>query len=334
LVKSALLAGSVAIVGGCVVRVGPEYGYHRRYYDPYYVPPPAVYVAPPAPVVVSEQPVAVAAPQADPALQQLVAPIALYPDPLIADILPAATYPDQVQQANQWVAANPGAPQEAIDAQNWAPSIKAMVHYPTVLNYMASQPGWTSSLGSAFSENQANVFEAIQDLRLQARNSGNLNSTVYMDVIPDGATISIQPADPAVIYVPAYDPVLVYRGPYVITYGPRFVTGPWLVGGVDWYGGIIFVGDWHGGWLWGPGGWHRDYYFHGYDHRWARDDRWGPRPFVDRAHWAFRPEVGAHGGFRPIVRAPERMSQIHAQNQRAQTHNESMRGRRPEDERR
>lgn len=324
LIRSSLLGATIAIIGGCVVRVGPpEYVYHRQYETVYAPAPPVVVES--APPVVVETPAPVVSTQTDPALQQLVAPIALYPDVLIASILPACTYPDQVLSANQWVQSNPGAPQDAIDSQNWDPSIKALAHYPTVLNYMATQPDWVRSLGSAFSENQANVFAAIQDLRAQARNNGNLTSTAYTDVVADGATISIQPADPAYIYVPTYDPVLVYQAPYTIVYGPRFYVGPWFVQGVDWYGGVVFVGSWHGGWLWGPGGWHRDYYFHGYDHRWGHDDRWGPRPFVDRAHWAVRPELHEHGGFRPVVRTDERASVVRAQNAHIQERNAEIR---------
>jgi len=315
IIRGSLLAASLAIIGGCVVRVGPPVYVYRQPYQPVYVPAPVV-VETPAPVV---------SVQADPALQQLVAPIALYPDVLIASILPACTYPDQVMAANQWVQGNPGAPQAAIDAQDWDPSIKALAHYPTVLNYMATQPDWVRSLGSAFSENQANVFAAIQDLRVEARNNGNLASTPYLDVVTDGATISIQPADPAYIYVPTYDPVLVYEGPYAIVYGPRFYVGPWFVQGVDWYGGVVFVGDWHGGWAYGPGGWRRDYYYRGYYNHWGHNDRWGPRPFVGRAAWAVRPEMREHGGFRPVVRTPERASQIRAQNVRA-TANYNARG--------
>ena len=321
-----LLAAALAVTSGCVVRVGPPvYGYYRPapvYYRPYYGPP-AVVVAP-APVVV-EPAVPMAAAQANPALQQLVAPVALYPDPILAILFPASTYPDQVFQANQFVQSNPNAAPAEIDAQNWDPSVKALAHYPTVLNYLATQPDWTRSLGSAFSENQANVFEAVQDLRAQARNNGNLNSLVYLDVVTDGPTISIQPADPASIYFPVYDPVLVYQGPYVITYGPSYFVGPWLVQGVDWGDGVVFVGDWHGGWLYGPGGWRRDPYFHGYDHRWGHDDRWGPRPFVDRSHWAVRPEMREHGGFRAVARDTARVGHIQAQNQHAQARNADIR---------
>jgi hypothetical protein len=286
-----------------VVVVGPQ---------PVVVEPPAVEVEPAAPEAAAE---------ADPAIQQLVAPIALYPDPILAIVLPASTYPDQVQEANAWVQGNPNASPEDIDSQNWDPSIKGLAHYPTVLNYMASELDWTKSLGSAFSENQANVFEAIQDLRAEAKNNGNLTSTQYLDVVADGTTISIQPANPAVMYIPTYDPVLVYQGPYVMTWGPSFVVGPWLVEGVNWDGGAIFVGDWHGGWVYGDGGWRRDHYFHGYDHRWGHDDRWGRRPYVDRGHWANRHEMREHGGFRGVHRSEERGRAVHARNEEhARTH--------------
>lgn len=330
-----LLAASLAMAGGCSLSIAPPVIGLRPpdFYAPYYGPPqvvvqaaqPQVDVEPPT--VVAEPSAPVASAQADPALQQLVAPIALYPDPILADVLPASTYPDQVQQANQFVQSNPNASPADIDSQAWDPSIKALAHYPSVLGYMASQPDWVQSLGSAFCENQANVFEAIQDLRAQARNNGNLNSLVYLDVVADGPTISIQPADPATIYFPVYDPVLVYQGAYSITYGPSYDVGPWLEQGVDWDGGVVFVGDWHGGWLYGTDGWRRDHYFHGYDHRWGHDDRFGRRPYVDRAHWANRSEMREHGGLRAVARTAERTSHIRAQNQRAQVRNADIRNR-------
>jgi uncharacterized protein DUF3300 len=277
-------------------------------------PPPVVYYAPPpqpvyAPAPPAEPPPAAAPAEADPALQELVAPIALYPDPLLAVVLPASTYPDQVEQAAQWQQANPYA-MEMIDQQPWDPSVKALAHYPSVLGYMASQPQWTQSLGSAFSDNQANVFEAIQDLRTEAVNNGSLVTTDQMVVVQDGATISLQPANPAMIYVPTYDPVLVYQGRYGITYGVGFVAGGWLVQGVDWDGGVVFVGDWHGGWAYDRYGWHRDHYWHGYDrdHYWHRDDRWGRRPYVDRSRWYHRE------GFRAVQRSEERRRAVEEHN--------------------
>jgi uncharacterized membrane protein YgcG len=306
LVRGSLVGGVLAVIGGCTIVVGPPVYQVRQAPAVVYTQPAP---PPPAPVVTTA---------ADPALQQLVAPIALYPDPLIANILPGCTYPDQVMGANEWVQSHPNPAPGDIEAQDWDPSIKALAHYPTVLSYMAGQPDWMKSLGSAFSENQANVFAAIQDLREQAKNNGNLTSNAYADVVVDGPTISIQPTDPTVIYVPSYDPVLVYQAPFVITYGPSFVVGPWFVQGVDWYGGVVFVGDWHGGWAYGSWGWRRDPYFHGYYNHWGHNARWGPRPFVARDRWAYRPEAR---GFRPVVRSPERMAVVHSQNERAAAQN-------------
>lgn len=318
-----VLLAALVILGGCTVTVVPrgEYVVRPR---PYYAPAPVVVVQPQPVATVTVAPVAEASAEPDAALQGLVAPIALYPDPLIAEILPACTYPDQVQAANQWVQANPNAAQADIDAQNWDPSIKSLAHYPTVLAYMAGEPQWMQSLGSAFSDNQANVFEAIQDLRVEAKNNGNLTSTMYMDVTTDGATVSIQPADPEVVYVPAYDPVLVYQGAAVITFGPRYASGVWLVQGVDWDGGVVFVGDWHGGWVYRDHGWFRDRLFHGYDHRWGHDDRWGRRPFVERDHWAVRHEVAVHGKFALVHRAPERVEHVQKQVEHARTVNKAV----------
>lgn len=277
------------VMAGCTVYAEPRPVYRRPVYYYYPPPPQPVYVAPP-PTYVAPPPAVVAAPQSDPALQQLLAPIALYPDPLLAVVLPAATFPDQVQAANQLVQANPNPPDPMIDAQPWDASVKALVRYPTVLAYMGNDPQWTSSVGSAFATNQQGVSAAIQDLRAQAQANGSLVSSPQATVISDNGLIAIQPTDPAYIYVPTYDPVLVYHGYYALGWGPRYATGVWLVNGWDWGGGVIVVGDWHGGWAYDHG-WHRDPYWHGYPRAayWHRDARWGPPPHF--AHYAVRHDM-------------------------------------------
>ena len=302
ILRIGLLATALAGVGGCTVAVGPpppRYYYRTRvvytaqgpvyvrervYYDPAYQPepvynpPPPTYAPPAAPV---ESP---AAQQ----LQPLVAPIALYADPLIAVILPATTYPQQVQEANNWLASYPQPPEGAIDAQPWAPSIKALVHYPTVLHQLASDPNWTQSLGAAYTNQPADVMGAIQQMRAQAMAQGNLVNTQQQVIVQDGGIISIQPADPGQIYVPTYDPVVVYTSYRPLYWGPTwYATGPWLVDGVYWAGGVIFVGDWHGGYWFRDGRWGRDYGWHiDRDRYWAHDARWGAAPHVDRFAYA------------------------------------------------
>lgn len=304
-----VLAAGVAGMSGCVVRVGPpppRYYYRTRvvytasgpvyvrervYVDPYapaYYPPPAEQTAPqPAPApAVAESPAAAE-------LHPLVAPIALYPDPLIAVLLPASTYPQQIQDANAWLASNPNPPQYAIDSQPWEPSVKALIHYPSVLAQLARDPQWTESLGSAYINQQSDVMAAIQQMRAQAMAEGNLVDTPQQVVINDGGVIAIEPANPDVIYIPTYDPVLVYSGYHPLFFATiGYPIGPWFVNGIYWGGGVIFVGDWHGGYYYREGHWGRDYAWRGDRyHYWARDARFGPAPRVERGHYAFAHDV-------------------------------------------
>jgi hypothetical protein len=227
-------------------------------------------------------------------LQKLVAPIALYPDPLLAEVLAASTFPDKVQEAQQFVQANPTPSQPDIDSHDWPPSIKAMVHYPTALAMMANDMEWTQSLGAAFSNEQSDVMAAIQDLRVQAVNDGNLRSTPQQTVIVEGdPVVYIEPADPNVVFVPTYDPVVVYEQPTVIEFGSPYVTGIWFGHAFDWYGhGYYEVDDWRAGWGYGPDGWRRDRGYH-WDryHSWRHDDRWGRAPYDRRGHYAYRHDM-------------------------------------------
>ena len=287
--------GALASLGGCVIEVGqPGVAYY---------PPPAPPAQEPAP-----------APAADADMEQLVAPIALYPDPLLAVVLPASTYPDQIQAAAQWLSYNPSPDNYQIDQQPWDPSVKALVHYPSVLNYMNNDIDWTRSLGSAVAEQQPAVMAAVQDLRNQAYEAGNLRDTPEQRVVVEGdPIIYILPADPDFVYVPIYDPAVVYVQPFPIIFGPRFVTGVWFVNTFDWEHHYFYAGDWHGGWVRGDGGWRRDPYWHRpYYHAWARDGRWGPPPRVARDHWAVRHELARPGHefhpapthVRPFTRGP------------------------------
>ncbi len=216
---------------------------------------------------------------ADAALQQLVAPIALYPDPLLAVLLPASTYPDQIQQAAYWAQMNQGAPDAVIAQQPWDPSVQALVHYPSVLQYMNGDMQWTTSLGSAFASDQGSVMNAIQELRQQAYACGTLQSSPQMDVIVDGPVIYLQPANPDVICVPSYDAVYCYQRPEPLTFGVQYGVGVWLGFAFDWSDRSVYRGDWHEGWQPESGGWHR-----APDWRppqaqpWVRDASHGPPP--------------------------------------------------------
>jgi Protein of unknown function (DUF3300) len=155
-------------------------------------------------------------------LEQLVAPIALYPDPLLAQIMMASTYPLEVVEAARWVAAptkaalSADALQSALAAQNWDPSVKALTAFPQVLETMSDQLQWTEALGNAFLTEQAGVMAAVQNLRHQAMAAGTLKTTPQCDCVVEtnGSTISILPAEPEDIRVPVYGPEVYGDWPY------------------------------------------------------------------------------------------------------------------------
>jgi len=169
-------------------------------------------------------------------LDQLLGPIALYPDPLIAEILPASTLPTQIVLADRYVSA--GGDPNQIDQQPWDPSVQALARYPNVLQWMDQNLDWTTELGQAFLNQQQDVMDSIQRLRQSAYNLGNLQSTPQQQVINDGGYIEIVPVDPQLIYVPVYQPDQVYYqtaggGPF-ITFGIGFPIGLWLDCDFDW----------------------------------------------------------------------------------------------------
>ena len=140
-------------------------------------------------------------------LQQLVAPIALYPDALVAQILAAATYPAEIVEADRWMQSHPNLKGEElakeVDKQPWDPSVKALAQFPSVLENMDKNLSWTSSLGDAYANQQQDVTNAVQTLRQQAHKAGHLNSNEQEKVTTQGNTIVIEPANPEVVYVPA-----------------------------------------------------------------------------------------------------------------------------------
>jgi hypothetical protein len=161
------------------------------------------------------QPPAQAAQQTSDELQQLVAPIALYPDALVAQILAASTYPTQVVEADRWMQSHSNLRGEElaneVDKQDWDPSVKAMTQFPSVLQNMDKNLSWASSLGEAYLDQPQDVTDAVQTLREQARKAGHLQSNEQENVATQGNTIIIEPTDPQVVYVPAYDPWVVYE---------------------------------------------------------------------------------------------------------------------------
>ena len=225
--------------------------------------------APAAPQGDTEQP----APLSAKDLQQLVAPIALYPDALVAQVLGAATFPDQVAAASLWVAQNKSLTgdklMKAVDAQPWDPSVKALTQFPTVLDDLAKNLSWTSSLGEAYHLQSADVMTAVQTLRAQAKAAGNLKSGSQITVVQESPqTIVIQPTNPQVVYVPQYNPTVVYGTPYA---PPGYSTAAVVTTGLLAFGAGIAIGammnnsccgwgysywncNWHGGAVYYGGG--------------------------------------------------------------------------------
>ncbi len=166
-------------------------------------------------------------------LDQLLAPIALYPDSLIAQILMASTYPLEIVQADRFAQQNKNlkgeALTEALEQQAWDPSVKSLVNFPQVLMMMSEKLDRTQKLGDAFLANQRAVMDTIQSLRAKAQAAGNLKSTKEQTVIVEQKIIKIEPASPQVIYVPAYNPTVVYGAWPYPAYPPYYYYPPGYV---------------------------------------------------------------------------------------------------------
>lgn len=188
-------------------------------------------------------------------LDNLLAPIALYPDPLLAQVLPAATFVDQVDEAARWMRAYNNT--NAIDDQPWDVSVKAVAHYPSVLYMMSDQIDWTTSVGQAYVYQSTDVMTSIQRLRALAYSAGNLVTNQQQQVIVEGNYIRIDPFQPRFIYVPTYDPNIVYvrRSTYlggvspasIISFGIGLAIGAWLNSDWDWAGHRVYYHGWQGG---------------------------------------------------------------------------------------
>src|SRR5882724_8466805 len=205
------------------------------------------------------------APLTPEALQQLVAPIALYPDALVAQILAASTYPTQIVEANRWLQQHADLQGDKlakeVDKQDWDPSVKALTPFSSVLANLDTNLSWTSALGDAYYNQEQDVLDAVQVLRTRAKDAGNLQSTSQDTVTNQGPTIIIQPADPDVCYLPVYDPWLVYGAPIGIYPGYVYVSlidGPYISYGL----GIGIGGGFWGGFGWGWHSWGFDWRRH------------------------------------------------------------------------
>jgi len=183
-------------------------------------------------------------------LDVILGPIALYPDPLIAQILPASTFPDQLAQAADLIEQPGGA--GLIDSQDWDSSVKAVAYYPAVVNMLADKPEWTASLGQAFVDQPNDVMASIQRLRAKARLLGYLSSNRQQRVSVDSSGyITIVPNQAQYIYVPQYNPEVVYvqrsSSSNFISFGVGFLVGSWLNRDMDWNHHQVFYHGWSGG---------------------------------------------------------------------------------------
>ena len=171
-------------------------------------------------------------------LDNLLAPIALYPDPLLAQVLVAATFDDQIQDASQVLSA--GSANVSIDDQPWDDSVKAVAHYPKVLFTLAAQPDWTSAIGQAYVAQSTDVMNSIQRLRSMALAQGNLSSTQQQLVAVSDGAIQILPARAGFMFLPAYDPALAFSTSALISFGPALAVDASADDHIDWHAHHIF----------------------------------------------------------------------------------------------
>ncbi|HYX67807.1 MAG TPA: DUF3300 domain-containing protein [Terriglobales bacterium] len=191
-------------------------------------------------------------------LDSLVAPIALYPDPLLAQVLAASTYPLEIVQLQQWMDQNKGltgkALTDAVMQQNWDPSVQAMAVLPDVVKLLAGNIKWTTDLGNAFLAQENDVMNAVQRMRLKAQGKGQLKTTqqqtVETQVVESKTVVVIEPSSPDVVYVPSYDPMVVYGEP-AYAYPPMYYPPGYAVAGAA----ISFGVGMAIGAAWGGGGW-------------------------------------------------------------------------------
>jgi len=225
-------------------------------------------------------------------LQELVAPIALYPDALVAQILAASAYPTQIVEADRFLQQNPNlkgkALADAVDQQDWDPSVKALTQFPSVLTNMDKDLGWTSELGDANYNQPQDVMDAIQFMRQKAQQAGHLNSTPQQTVTNQGGTVVIQPENPQVVYVPEYDPELVYG--YPVPLWPGFypwwgISGPFISFGIG-FDLFPFFGF---GWGWPVWGFHWGF---------GGGLFFGGRPYAFHSHAFYDRNAYFHGNFR------------------------------------
>jgi hypothetical protein len=256
----------------------PQQGPPPAYQQQGAPPPDQQQQGPPPPPVAPQQ------------LDQLVQRIALYPDPLLAQVLTASTFPEEIPDAATWAQQHSGLNgdvlAQAIQSDNlpWDPSVLALLPFPTVLDMMARDPQFTNNLGNAVLTQKPDVMDAIQRMRRQARNYGYLAPNSYDNVVDNGGYLEIQPLNPALYYVPVYNPGVVFFAPRpgffvggairfgpVVTIGPAFGIFGWYGAGFGWGGHTILIDHRP----WGRTFYNRGFYVHPYAHSFARPV--GPR---------------------------------------------------------
>lgn len=247
-----VMFSSVALVfGDCPV--------YSRALSPLQTPSPTPQAASGDQPASSDQPAKIPPDQLD----SLVAPIALYPDPLLAQTLAASTYPLEIVQLQQWLEKNSKLKDKelanAVAKQSWDPSIQAMAALPDVVKRLADDIQWTTDLGNAFLAQQGEVMEAVQRMRKKAQDKGTLKSSeqqkVETKVIESKTVIVVEQADPQVVYVPAYNPTVVYGAP-IYAYPPIYYPPPgyYAAGMAISFGvGVAMGAMWSGGWGWNSG---------------------------------------------------------------------------------
>lgn len=256
------------------------------------------------------------APLSSDQVEQLVAPIALYPDALVAQILAGATYPVQVVEAARWQKANPGLRGDrlaaAIDGMDWDPSIKALTQFPSVLADMDRNLAWTSALGQAYYYQPQDVLNAVQVMRQRALAAGTLVNTPQQRVIERERVIVIQPANPNLVYVPAYNPTGVYGAPVALY--PGYSTGELIATGVLAFGvgvavGVLASQAW--GWNYWNTDWHRHHVIYQNNIYVSRtSDFYYPGRYRVRTREVRPPQMAVPGAHRPPpARAPQRTAE-------------------------
>jgi uncharacterized membrane protein YgcG len=193
-------------------------------------------------------------------MDNLLAPIALYPDPLLAQVFPASTFVDQIDQAARWLRAHNNN-SAGVDNQSWDVSVRSVAHYPQVVYMMSDKLDWTTALGQAYVNQSTDVLTSVQRLRARAKAAGYLATTPQQIVIVEQEVIKVVPAQPQVIYVPTYNPQVVYVQPTgpstgtvvaaaAISFGVGLAIGAWLNNDCNWHSHTVYYHGWHGsGWV-------------------------------------------------------------------------------------